>query len=423
MYSSLTGKTLTENQTCYLAMSVKAASGSTVSMWCAVGYQDAAGNQNYVGYGLRSYGTGRWQRLSATVVVPSGMHVVSFDVQNVYGSAAFQCTSVVISYGDHGPTIASATYTHKPTPASLPDTGDENVTRKVELTFTDARWSDVGLIEPYDGDFAWGTDENDFSIDVQSDYVPPKKGLLYAEGSDIGGMVRGYTSESASGVFTVVGDTWTGIIDRRVLRPPSGSAYYTFTGDVRDGVADLVGRLGLGYLFTVAPGAVGVKATHTYKGTTSTSQQDSGRYMGGWSAMWQLVSEHGCKVRFAWDAGARKVVITVAQSHDWTDEESLAAGVSTVGVSESLPVNHLVCLGQGEGTARTVLDLYADARGGIGTAQTQTGADEIAEVYDDSGASDSTKLLQDGTKKLRSFGQRLRASRSSPRAVRRPSTS
>ena len=267
------------------------------------------------------------------------------------------------------------------------------------MIFTDAGWADVGIIEPYDGDFAWGADENDFSVDLSSDAVPPRKGLLYAEGSDIGGMVRGYSSEASSGVFTVVGDTWTGVIDRKVLRPPSGSAYYTYSGDVRDGVADLVGRLGLGYLFTVKAGRVGIKVSHTYQGSTSSEQQDAGRYMGGWAAMWQLVSQHGCKVRFAWDPDARRVMLTVARSHDWTDEESLAAGVSTVGVSQSYPTNHLVCLG--EGTARTVIDLYADAKGNVSTRQTYAGADEIADVYDDSGAQDSDKLKADGTKKLK----------------------
>ena len=65
-------------------------------------------------------------------------------------------------------------------------------------------------------------------------------------------------------------------------------------------------------------------------------------------------------------------------------------------------VNHLVCAGEGELRDREVIDLYADASGNISTTQTLTGVDEVALLYDYSGA-DSTELTSSGTQKLKEY--------------------
>lgn len=111
VFSRIVGGSLAENQTCHIGMSVKAASGSAVAMWCAIGYQDTAGNMNYVGDRLSETGTGEWQRLGTSVVVPSGMHIVSFDVQNGHQSPSFEATAPTLSYGTSGPILASDSHT------------------------------------------------------------------------------------------------------------------------------------------------------------------------------------------------------------------------------------------------------------------------------------------------------------------------
>lgn len=274
----------------------------------------------------------------------------------------------------------------------------------MELTYTDVSFHDVGLVEPYDGDFAYGNSENDFSVDTTGDSIPEVGAMMYSEGSDVGGIVTGYSSDAAMGTFSVVGDTWTGVLDRRVVGPDSGSDYLTLSGDVRDIVAALVSRVGLTGLFRVAEGRTGVKASHTFTGSTSSEQQDAGRYMGAWAAIWQVCVDHGCKCRFAWSDVERRVIVTVARLADYTDDEAQSAGLATVGVSIRKPTNHLVCLGKGDLKAREVLHLYADRSGNVSTSQSIKGVDEIAEVYDDSSA-EGDKLRKDGTKKLRELWQ------------------
>lgn len=398
--------TLSENQTLHVACSVMPDEdwGSNAARM-SVQYADAAGHFNWVGSNLGAARAGAWTRLEAELVVPSGMRVTQCLLTNGYRwSSGAKVANPVFSYGSAPLTLASAEHTHQVPYVPVLYTYETDVPSKVELTYTDASFHDVGLIEPYDGDFAYGNSENDFSVDTTGDSIPEVGAMMYAEGSDVGGIVTGYSSDAAMGTFSVVGDTWTGVLDRRVVGPDSGSDYLALSGDVRDIVAALVSRAGLTGLFRVAEGRTGITASHTFTGSTSSEQQDAGRYMGAWTAIWQVCVDHGCKCRFAWSDVERRVVVTVARLADYTDDEAQSAGLATVGVSIRRPTNHLVCLGKGDLKAREVLHLYADRSGNVSTSQSIKGVDEIAEVYDDSSA-EGDKLRTDGTKKLRELWQ------------------
>lgn len=269
----------------------------------------------------------------------------------------------------------------------------------MELTFTDKNYRDIGLIEPYDGDFAWGADENDFSIDVAGGNVPEVGAMIYAEGSDLGGIVTGYKSDVGAEAFTIIGHTWTGVLNRHVISPNKGQAYLTLKGDVTDCVVQLVTRANMGGLFSVNPARVGINVTHTFTGSQSEEQQGAGRYMGAWAAMWQLLLEANCKARFSWSEQFKRVVIDVMERKAYTDNESQMVGVAIVGISTQLPTNHLICLGKGELENREVVHLYTDTRGRISQTQTIKGIDEIAETYNQS-SSEGQELIKNGTKHL-----------------------
>jgi len=270
----------------------------------------------------------------------------------------------------------------------------------VELTYTDASFHDVGVLVPSSGDFAWGTDENDFSIDVYGTDLPERGGLLYAEGSDVGGVVRGFESETDSDLFSIVGDTWTGVLERHVIGPPSGSDYLTISGEARDCVAQVVALTGLTSLYVVDERRTGISFTHTFTGSRDEAESDAGRYMGAWSAIWQMMLDHGLSVSFAWDGAAKKVRMVVGRRADRTSDEEQQAGVSKLGITRKDVTNHLICLGQGNLKERTRVDLYIDGKGNVSKTQTFKGLDELADVYDDSAAEDASKLEEDGRKKF-----------------------
>jgi hypothetical protein len=390
---------VTENQTLHVGFSLRAADGASVSLPYGIGYVDAAGNVNYVQSFVGVKGTGAWQRVEGSLVMPSGMRVSLLFVHQGAGGAALELTAPCLSYGSPV-VLASAEHTHQVPYVPVLYTYETDVPSKVELTYTDASFHDVGVLMPSSGDFAWGNDENDFSIDVYGTDLPERGGLLYAEGSDVGGVVRGFESETDNELFSIVGDTWTGVLERHVIGPPSGSDYLTISGEARDCVAQVVALTGLTGLYVVDERRTGISFTHTFTGSRDEAESDAGRYMGAWSAIWQMMLNHGLSVSFAWDGAAKKVRMVVGRRADRTSDEEQQAGVSKLGITQKDVTNHLVCLGQGNLRNRTRVDLYIDAKGNVSKTQTFKGLDELADVYDDSAAEDAAKLEEDGRKKF-----------------------
>ena len=390
---------LAENQAVHMGASLRGADAGYAMPF--VEYRDAAGNLHWVGFPHWTP-TDEWQRFEGSCVVPSGMTVTRVGFNGSAVTGGVEVSNPVFSYGS-AVTLASALRTRSAPSdrgyAPLRRQGGSHPQR-VELTFTDPEWRDLGTVTPLDGDFAYGSSENSFAVDFDGEAVPPVGGLLYAEGSDVGGMVTGYDNRPDQGTFQVTGLTWTGLMGTRVVRPDAGAAYLTLSGDVREIAAQLVGRLGLGFVFHVSGGSTGVVVTHRFDGSRDPTQKDAGRYMDGWAAMWQLVREHGCSLRMRWDGSLGKVRLTVLRRSDWTGDEAADAGLATVGVSSSRPVNHLVCLGKGELADRMVVDLYADARGSVSRTQSLAGRDESAAVYEDTSAEDEAALVTRGTRKL-----------------------
>ena len=391
---------LATNQTFHCGFSVNP--GADDAFLVVLLYRDAAGNVNYASTPTASAPAGKWTRVSESVVVPSGMTVcqmVICDDRNASGASGWKVTNPTLSLGSPI-VLASAEHTHQVPYTPVLYTYETDVPSKVELTYTDASFHDVGVLVPSSGDFAWGTDENDFSIDVYGTDLPPRGGLLYAEGSDVGGVVRGFESETDNDLFSVVGDTWTGVLNRHVIGPPGGSDYLTISGEARDCVAQVVALTGLTSLYVVDERRTGINVTHTFTGSRDEAESDAGRYMGAWSAIWQMMLDHGLSVTFAWDGTAKKVRMVVGRRVDRTSDEEQQAGVSKLGITKKDVTNHLICLGQGTLRARTRVDLYIDANGNVSKTQTFRGLDELADVYDDSAAEDASKLEEDGRKKF-----------------------
>ena len=90
---------VTENQTLHVGLSVRAASGASVVVAPGVAYVDGAGNVNYVVTRVSARGTGAWQRVEGSFVMPSGMRVSFLFVHQGAGGAALELTAPCLSYG------------------------------------------------------------------------------------------------------------------------------------------------------------------------------------------------------------------------------------------------------------------------------------------------------------------------------------
>lgn len=267
----------------------------------------------------------------------------------------------------------------------------------MDVTYTDASWDDVGILPVGTGDWAYGSSENDFELKVARGPVPEPGSLVYVEDSEVGGMVTGLSAASDSSAMTVSGATWTGVLGRKVVGPDAGDDYLVLSGDVRDVVASLVSRAGLDGLFSVSGWTPGVDVTHRFSGRRGdAAQEDAGRYMSCWAAIWQVLLDAGCKTTFRWDVSHRRVVMTVSRAEQAVGDEFAE---SVVRIKRRTPVNHLVCLGKGELRDRAVAHVYLDAGGAATSKQFYTGVDEVADVWESTN-DEGDELVAAGKRKI-----------------------
>ena len=125
---------VTENQTLHVGLSVRAASGASVVVAPGVAYVDGAGNVNYVATRVSARGTGAWQRVEGSFVIPSGMRVSFLFVHQGAGGAALKLTAPCLSYGSP---VCLASSAH--TPYATQDHLRSEYATKASLEVTDGK--------------------------------------------------------------------------------------------------------------------------------------------------------------------------------------------------------------------------------------------------------------------------------------------
>lgn len=256
----------------------------------------------------------------------------------------------------------------------------------IPLIVTDASKLDMAAVEDYELDLAFGDTEQSFEVTFEQPRLAAGA-YIYLDGTEYGGIVDGIKADTTSTMgITYTGRTWHGILAGKVVRPPAGQDYRTFSGDANAAIADIISHAGLGALFSARAAASGYTVSYRYA-----------RYVDAYTALKSMLESVGCVLCLSrHDGYVEAWAEPAAQISDEVDSDLM----DFTSESTARVVNHLVCLGSGELAERTVLDLYADANGNVSTSQTFAGVDEVAEVYDYASA-DAATLLEEGTKRLK----------------------
>ena len=263
----------------------------------------------------------------------------------------------------------------------------------MDLIYTNKALEDVGVLKDYTFDLAFGSDENDFEVTIESNnHCCESKCLLYIEGTEYGGMIDGMQIVTKDKKLVYFGRTWHGILESKILQPDSGKDYLTVSGEVNAVIRSLIDRIGLSDLFTVSNEDSLLKVNN-YK---------MSRYIGAYSGIKKMLDSVSGKLHFNFRDG--KVVVSAFPIVDYSQDEQFDNDQIEMEVKKTEnPVNHLICLGKGELSERQVIHLYTDADGNISEDQTFTGLKENAEVYDYSNAESLEDLKEKGIEKLKSY--------------------
>lgn len=257
----------------------------------------------------------------------------------------------------------------------------------MDLIYTNANRVDLGVISAYAFDLSFGADENDFEMTLgKTEAVLEGGAFIYIEGTEYGGIVDATKTNSSDENITYTGRTWHGMLNSKVIKPNAGEAYFIVSGDANEVLSVMVDRLGLGDLFSVDTALSGINI----------SRYQFPRYCKGYDGIKNMLLANGAKLKMIWQG--RAVVLSAAPVVDYTaspvDNDETVLSVE----KHDKKVNHLVCLGKGELTAREVIHLYVDQFGRIGNTQYFFGLDEIEDIYDNS---NTDNLRNDGIARLK----------------------
>lgn len=256
----------------------------------------------------------------------------------------------------------------------------------MELIYTDSAWEEAGCLDVDSADFAIG-DENNFEITVAKSVPLEYKSLVYAPGTEYGGMLTKIKASSGSDSCTWSGDTWHGLLASRIVSPPADSDYLTVGGEANSVLQYMIGWLGLSDLFTASGARSGVRVDgYRFE-----------RYVDGYAALRAMLAASGGKLLVSFDD---KAVLSAAPVEDHSGDEVDSEHASITVTKDFRPYNHMIAMGEGDLRDRVRVDLYADRDGAVSTVQTIFGIDERVYYYDYSSA-DAASLAEDGEKKLK----------------------
>ena len=261
-----------------------------------------------------------------------------------------------------------------------------------EVIIADASGVELRSILFREYDFEVGDKENSFLITcnrAEWENVPDNA-RIYIPGTEYGGIYKRLESDTRYNAVAVGGYTWRGMLQNKVICPPSGEDYAADSGELNQILARRVSSA-LPGLFVGSEESTGVTVSYRY-----------GRYVTLYEGLKEMLRSAGYKMRIQYDQEQCRVVVDAVPIVDYSAQIEYSSDMNAnySMVINKMGVNHLICLGSGELKDRTVIHLYADVNGVISQTQTQFGADEVTDVYDYAGA-EADNLIESGTDQMK----------------------
>jgi hypothetical protein len=256
----------------------------------------------------------------------------------------------------------------------------------MDLIYANENKEDIGVLQFYQLDMAYGIDENNFELELNLDEHCIDFGYyIYAQNTEYGGIVDSIYVDNGKGIVRYSGRTWHGILAKSVIIPDED--YFVVSGEANQVIADIIEHQGLGDLFKASTEDSGVIiSTYAF------------RYDDVYSGILAMLKEYQGKVAFSWQGD--KIELSCSLATDFTNDDEWDSSQIEFEVSQNnRPINHLICLGQGDLQNRAVIHLFMDENGNLQPYANENpmedadyildesqkvldGVDEITSVYD-----------------------------------------
>lgn len=268
-----------------------------------------------------------------------------------------------------------------------------------ELIVANPSGKELGIVkESIDFDLDIG-DTDDFEIRISQDEWKKERfwyeNRLFIPNTEYGGIIKDLQSITSAKEIVLVGPTWRGMLQKKIVIPPDGETHLVLNGELNTCFRAMLGER-FGSLFIVPEVDTGI--------TVVNWQVD--RYVSLYDAILKLADAYGCRLQISYvepeDLEYGYVTVEAVPIVDYSEElEYSQDGKVNFSIRDYRGgITHLICLGEGEGTERIVLHLYVQADGSIGKTQYFKGLNEREETYEDTN-SDAAELEENGIKRLK----------------------
>ena len=265
-----------------------------------------------------------------------------------------------------------------------------------QLILADQNLRDICPVMDAGIDIAIG-EENNYEIKVRRDKWRSEYtfgNAFYIKGTEYGGIIGEVDTNTAEDTISLLGRTWRGMLDKKIIHPPDGQDYRKVSGELNTVLNDLITEQFDDY-FVVSQDDTGVNLTNY--------QFD--RYCTLLTGINKLLKNVGCRLKIRYVQQERGqpgyVELSAVPIVDYSEQIELSqdSQLNFTFKNYHNGVNHLICLGKGELQDRQVIDLYVQEDGSIGSEPFYTGIQEIAETYEDT-SSETDELEEKGREKL-----------------------
>ena len=260
----------------------------------------------------------------------------------------------------------------------------------MDLIYMDKNGIEKGVLRNYSLDLDCG-DTNDFQIAVGIyNNVLKHTDRFYIENTEYGGIIDSVKSDTRNSKIYYSGRTWRGILSKKIIRPLPGDDYYIVSGEANDIIQEMIDYVNLNSLF---------KADETVTDINISSYRFN-RYTNLLSGINAMLRTANARLKIRYKDGF--VELSAEPVVDYSDEIEFSQDnkINFIAEDNKGGVNHLICLGSGELSARQVVDLYVDENGNIGSTQYYFGTDEIVDIFDYPNAESLQELTDNGIRRL-----------------------
>ena len=240
----------------------------------------------------------------------------------------------------------------------------------MDIVRADSNRTELGLLNKIKIDIDVGVD-NDFEIQASIKNNCLNVGdYFYIEDSEYGGVVRDITVDTRNKQIKYNGTTFRGLLDERVIEPLSGQAYRTVSGASASIITTLLAECDLDYIFVADTSA-----------SVNIPSFQFDRYCSVLDGLNKMLKSVGHRLSISYQDGVCHLGAGAIVDHSESMEFSEDGNVTFV-ITKKSPPTHMLCLGGGELEVRTVINLYLQADGSIGTTEHYTGKDKVTYLYD-----------------------------------------